>query len=271
MNDIQYRVYLKAYFCRQFELFVADLIKQKKIYIPTYLSIGQEMIPAVFSELYPNAVIFPQHRCHSWFLCYGGKSEILLKQLLGVVDEESNGMQGSASLSIPGKMYGHDGLLGSQIPIAVGYADSSSKHTICVAGDAAVEEDYALGAFGYSATKNVPITFIVEDNDLSILTKKEIRRSWDIVDVANAMDIYSDSIDDSYISLARERILKDKPCLLNIRTERHYWHAGPGQDQKPQTDRLLELETLCNEETIQKAKENWEHSRIQLEKLLARI
>ena len=40
-------------------------------------------------------------------------------------------------------------------------------------GDASAEEDYVLGALGWAATKKLPILFIVEDNNLSILTEKK--------------------------------------------------------------------------------------------------
>ena len=40
-------------------------------------------------------------------------------------------------------------------------------------GDAAAEEDYFLTAIGWAVTKKLPIWFIVEDNNLSILTRKK--------------------------------------------------------------------------------------------------
>lgn len=243
-------IFHKMYLCRKFELMVAELIKGKHIEIPTYLSIGQEHVPAIVSYHFPNSYVFPQHRCHSWYLCYGGNPTTLLKQLLGIQDVESNGMQGSASIAIPGKMFGHSGLLGDQIPIAVGFADAKRQHTICVAGDAAVEEDYALGALGYAGTHKVPILFIVEDNNLSILTEKKVRRSWDIVDVAESLGVDSERIGrdicaELFRSLWSIRHFQslDAPKLLDIPVERHYWHAGAGQDGKPKLDYVASLQS----------------------------
>ena len=45
------------------------------------------------------------------------------------------------------------------------------------------EEDYVLSALGWAATKNLPILFVVEDNNLSILTEKKVRRVWEMDDV----------------------------------------------------------------------------------------
>lgn len=249
---IEKNIEKKTYFNRKFELLVADLIKEKKIKVPTYLSVGQEHIAAVVSEYFPDSHIFPQHRCHSWFLSYGGNPKVALKQLMGVVDQESNGMQGSASLSIKGRMFGHSGLLGDQVPIAVGFADAKREHTICVAGDAAMEEDYALASLGYAATKNCPILFIVEDNNLSILTERHVRRSWNIVSVANgfgltSISMYKDSIANLMYTLSSLKKNWTRPTLVNIDTTRHLWHAGAGQDSVPTYDIVDDL-TLSNEE-----------------------
>ena len=62
--------------------------------------------------------------------------------------------------------------MGNQIPIAVGACFSKKTPTIAIVGDSAAEEDYVLSSIGWAATKNLPILFIVEDNNLSILTEK---------------------------------------------------------------------------------------------------
>jgi hypothetical protein len=50
----------KAVYCRLFEKKVQELLLNKTIQIPTYLSIGQEMIPAVMSEYFSNFKLFGQ-------------------------------------------------------------------------------------------------------------------------------------------------------------------------------------------------------------------
>ena len=101
-------------------------------------------------------------------------------------------------------------------------------------GDASAEEDYVLGAMGWASTKNLPILFIVEDNNLSILTEKKIRRNWEMHDVARAFKMEAHNISDDPQVI--KRYLDDynfkKPLLLNINTIRKYWHAGAGQDEE---------------------------------------
>ena len=72
------------------------------------------------------------------------------------------------------KMFGHDGLMGTQGPIGVGSCFVSKKPTIVFLGDASAEEDYVLASLGWASFKKLPILFIVEDNNLSILTEKKL-------------------------------------------------------------------------------------------------
>ena len=232
-------IFKKLCINRYFELEVAKAHRAGHINIPIYLSIGQDHIPAIISEQCGGWPLFIQHRCHSWCLSWGMPPISIAKELLGRKDGCNKGMGGSASLaSKDHNIFGHSGLLGDQIPIAVGYAQASQQKTICVLGDAAAEEDYALASFGYAATHNVPILFVCEDNDLSILTEKKVRRSWRLVEVAKSLGLNAFAISDSYKAI-EESVQRIKlPGLINISTTRHMWHAGSGQDTCPKHDIL---------------------------------
>jgi len=231
------KIFKKASFCRHFENQVYKNIQDKNIKFPTYLSAGQEYIPAsIYAILEKKGIepnIFIQHRGHSHYLSAGANPIELIDELLGRKTGCSNGMGGSASIQSKDKnIFGHDGLMGSQAPIAVGHCYHTRKPTIVVLGDASAEEDYVLGAMGWASTKNLPILFIVEDNNLSILTEKKIRRNWEMDDVAKAFKMKGHNIDDNPLSIIN--VLEDynfeEPMLLNINTTRKYWHAGAGQD-----------------------------------------
>lgn len=235
MDELQ--VWKKLYLSRQFELRLAKSYKAKQLPPrPIYLSIGQEHVPAVVTTVLDDPYLFPQHRCHSWFLASGGTPDALLKELAGHPSGCSGGMGGSASVhNMAAKLYGHSGLLGDQVPIAAGMALGTNHLTVVVQGDAACEEDYVLATLGFAVTKNLPILFIVEDNGLSILTKTEVRRSWNIVDVAKGfgMKAYESSGVFHLSELLKSISL---PALINVKVERHYWHAGAGQDNEPTHD-----------------------------------
>jgi acetoin:2,6-dichlorophenolindophenol oxidoreductase subunit alpha len=244
----------KAALCRHFEQNVFECAKKKIIKLPVYLSSGQEFIPSTLSEIIQNnlkikPLIFAQHRCHATYLSFGGDITSLIKELLGKKDGCSYGMGGSASIHSPKiNMYGHDGHMGTQVPIGIGACFSSKKPTIIFLGDAAAEEDYVVGALGWASTKNLPILFIVEDNNLSILTKKKIRRNWDMHKLAKSLNLNGFNISDSSDEIIKHKSLFfKKPTLLNINTNRLFWHSGAGKDSDKTFDRYnFEIKKMGN-------------------------
>ena len=236
-----------------FELETAEALQNGIARPPIYLSVGTEHIPPCIFQAFNSAglglkdyYVFPQHRCHSYYLTFGGVPYRLALELCGSVRGCNKGMGGSASVSNTdtANLIGHSGLLGDQIPIAVGCAHASNKPTVVVLGDAAAEEDYALGSLGFAATKKAPILFICEDNDLSILTKKEIRRSWDIVDVAKGFGIEAVSFRDNPLDIYNKVLdfaANPRPILYNIHCQRHRWHAGAGIDNEPEWNTFEDL------------------------------
>ncbi len=234
----------KASFCRSFEEEVFNNLKRKKIKIPVYLSAGQEFIPSSLAEICKlkkiKPLLFGQHRCHSIYLAFGGNPVKLIRELMSKKDGCTWGKGGSASIhSTKINMYGHDGLMGSNGPIGVGACFATNKPTIIFLGDAAAEEDYVLGAMGWASKKKLPVVFIIEDNNLSILTEKKVRRNWEIDDVARSFKMESYNITDSPQNIFKvSKNFFKKPVLVNVNTNRLFWHAGAGQDDPGTFDRL---------------------------------
>jgi len=267
-NNFRINVFEKAAYCRHFEEQVIKNIKSKNIKIPTYVSAGQEFISATIATICESInvrpLLFGQHRCHSIYLSFGGNKIKLIDELLGRKSGCTKGMGGSASIhSKEINMFGHDGLMGSNGPIGVGACFATNKPTIVFLGDAAAEEDYVLGGLGWASTKNIPLLTIVEDNNLSILTEKKVRRNWEMADVAKAFQMKGFKVDDDPLNLLQHS--KDffkKPCLLNVKTNIIYWHAGAGKDSEDTFDRYEHekklLGKLANEidEKIKKEIEN---------------
>ncbi len=245
MNEKIFRLktFEKASYCRHFEEQVIKNLKNKKITIPTYVSAGQEFIAAsmatICEYLKIKPLIFGQHRCHSIYISFGGNIIKLIDELLGRESGCTRGMGGSASIgSKEINMFGHDGLMGSNGPIGVGACFATNKPTIVFLGDAAAEEDYVLGGLGWASTKNIPLITVVEDNNLSILTEKKVRRNWEMADVAKSFKMQGYNIKDDPIEILKNsEVFFKKPCLLNINTNRIYWHAGSGKDADDTFDR----------------------------------
>lgn len=242
-------VFKKMCISRQFELWTKKAYEQKLIRVPIYLSLGQESIAASLAVAFPKPYIFGQHRAHDLYLSYGGNPEALVDELLSKPTGCARGMGGSASIHSPEiGMFGHSGLLGDQIPIAVGFALGTNKKTLAILGDASAEEDYVLGALGYAVHKKLPILFVCCDNNLSVLTEVKVRRNWKIVNVANGFGMEAvDIMDDPWLIMKHVyRLQKKLPALINIHIARHLWHSGTGVDGPPKWDRYkIVRDKLC--------------------------
>lgn len=236
MNNYLKQVFDKISFCRHFENYVYQKIQDKTISIPVYLSAGQESTPCSIAAFLKNKDIEPnifiQHRGHSTYLAFDAPPEKLVDELLGLKSGCSFGMGGSASIqSLEKNIFGHDGLMGSQVPIAVGHCYQTKAPTIVFMGDASAEEDYVGSAIGWASTKNLPILFVVEDNNLSILTEKKVRRNWEMHELAKAYKVEAYDIGDDPGQIADSlKNVFNGPLLLNVRTIRKYWHSGAGID-----------------------------------------
>ena len=217
---------------RYFESNIADAHKEEKIKFPVfYLAMGQEAMPAALSMAYESPSIFAQHRAHGYYLAYGGNEEELVDELLLRPTGCAKGMGGSASIHSPEiKMFGHDGLMGSNIPVGVGYSigksfevpEGEKENVLIVGGDASWEEGYAQGALAMAATHKLPTLCICEDNNYSVMTKIEARRSWEMADVAEAYGMPALNITDNpwLIMYWANDMKENLPGFLNIYTSR---------------------------------------------------
>ena len=242
-KEIKTEIFRKACLSRAFE---EELYKrvEKEVKIPVYMSAGQEYISATLA-VYLEKIgkedrqIFIQHRGHATYLSFGALYEKLILEILGDSNGCSKGMGGSASIQSREKnIFGHEGMMGSHGPIAVGACYGNTKFTLCFAGDAAAEEDYVLAALGWASTKKLPIWFIVEDNNLSILTEKSVRRCGEMADVARSFGISAYDISDNPTELWETFTSSStsSPTLFNVRTNRLFWHAGAGIDSTETPD-----------------------------------
>lgn len=224
---------------RYFELRVIEAYKKGLITCPVYLSIGQESISAAISTVIKDYYILAQHRAHSVYLSFGGNPARLIDELLGLPTGCSGGMGGSPSIQDSSiKMIGHHGLIGENVPLAVGVA--MTDKVVCFFGDGAAEEDYVFGAMGFAVTHKLPILFVCEDNDLSVLTHKDVRRNWEMANITTALGMPSiDTTDDPWlIADYTKELIADLPAFINCRTCRHHWHVGIGVDSPPEWDRF---------------------------------
>ncbi|HAS90449.1 MAG TPA: hypothetical protein DCS48_14300 [Desulfovibrio sp.] len=237
---------------RYFEQGAVDAIKAGEINYQVYLSSGQEAAAASFSLCINKYQVFAQHRAHDIFLTFGAPPEMLRDELRGLPSGCSRGRAGSNCLQYHENgmhMYGHHGLIAENVPLGVGAALGNNKQTLCIFGDGSAEEDYVSPSLGFAATHKLPVLFVCMDNNYSILTKTEVRRSWNMNEVAKSYGLPAvDIADDPWTVLKHTRELSTQlPAFINIRVCRGYWHAGVGIDGTLEWDRFNMVKHELNE------------------------
>lgn len=158
---------------QQFEARIADLFNQGKIYAPVHLSDGNESsLIEIFQAVKKEDYVFCSWRSHYQCLLKGVDPEILESEILA---------GRSIALCFPKLNIYSTAIVGGQIPIATGAAYSIKRnkiesHVWCFVGDMTSETGIAQTSFRYAEKYDLPITFIIEDNGISVLT--ETRKVW---------------------------------------------------------------------------------------------
>lgn len=244
-KDEKLMIYHNICRAREFDLQVIEAVQKGRVIAPVYLSLGQEPLAAAIANEIRNDVIFAGHRAHDLYICLGADVRMLRDELLGLPTGTSGGRAGSSCLKYMKdgiRLMPHHGLIGEQVPQAIGAALASNERIVTIFGDGAAEEDYVLESLGFAATRTLPVLFICVDNDLSILTETSVRRSWEITEVAKAFGIQStfDMADDPWTVLKTIRKWDGRsPMLMNCRVCRERWHSGIGQDGPREWERNL--------------------------------
>jgi TPP-dependent pyruvate/acetoin dehydrogenase alpha subunit len=162
---------LKAY-----ETKMADLFNSGAIRAPVHLSDGNEApLIELFSKVQAEDWVFCSWRSHYQCLLKGVSPDALESAILA---------GRSIALCFPEFNLYSSAIVGGQIPLAVGTAlslklNNKGAHVWCFVGDMTSETGMAQTAIRYSEKHDLPITFIVEDNGISVLT--ETRRVWNSV------------------------------------------------------------------------------------------
>lgn len=157
----------------EFEEEVAELFNSGSIRAPIHLSLGNERILIdLFKEVRGEDWVFSSWRSHYHCLLKGVPPELLLSKI-----KEGK----SISLAFPEFRVFTSAIAGGQLPHAVGVALSlkrrkQSGHVWCFVGDMVSETGMFQTCATYSLNFQLPITFIVEDNGLSVMT--DTRGAW---------------------------------------------------------------------------------------------
>lgn len=188
---------------KNFESEIGDIFNAGSIKAPVHLSDGNE-------EGLIN--VFKNVSSADWVLCsWRSHYQALLKGVPAdqVKSEIISGR--SISLCFPEHRVFSSAIVGGHVSIAVGIALSEKKsesknHVWCFLGDMTSETGVAQTSIRYAETHDLPITFVIEDNGLSVLT--DTRNVW------------------ASSSLRYEEIRS--PKIVSFKYKSKYPHAGAG-------------------------------------------
>jgi TPP-dependent pyruvate/acetoin dehydrogenase alpha subunit len=186
-----------------FETKIADLFNQGAIRAPVHLSDGNESsIIEIFNNVKTEDWVFCSWRSHYQALLKGVPSSRVEAEILA---------GRSISLCFPDFNFYSSAIVGGQVPIAVGAALSLKRnnlpgHVWCFIGDMTSETGIAQTAIRYSEKQDLPITFVVEDNGISVLTQTR--------DVWNSKSLRFEE--------------STSPKILSYKYKSKYPHAGAG-------------------------------------------
>jgi TPP-dependent pyruvate/acetoin dehydrogenase alpha subunit len=156
-----------------FETKIANLFNSKKIKAPIHLYFGNETnIIKIFKKIKKNDWVLCSWRSHYQCLLKGVPEKKLEKSIL-----KGN----SIALAFPEYKILSSAIVGGNLPISTGIAlalkmKKSKNKVFCFIGDMTSETGIAHECIKFSENFNLPIVFIVEDNNLSVCT--ETRRVW---------------------------------------------------------------------------------------------
>jgi len=150
-----------------FEKSVEDLYLQAKIKSPVHFSGGNEsQLIEIFKNVKPSDWVFSTHRSHYHALLKGIPEEIVKEEIL---------QNRSIHLNNRDYKFFTSAIVGGILPIAVGTALGAKlkhldEHVWAFVGDMAAEMGIFHECAKYSARNNLAITFVVEDNGMSVDT-----------------------------------------------------------------------------------------------------
>jgi len=156
-----------------FESEIAELFNSGQIRAPIHLYNGnEEHIIEIFTKIKKDDWVFCSWRSHYQCLLKGVPKEMVRQAIL---DGKS------IALCFPEYKVFSSAIVGGQLPIAVGVAlgikkFGGSQHVWCFLGDMTAETGVAQTSIRYSRNHDLPITFVIEDNSISVLT--DTRSVW---------------------------------------------------------------------------------------------
>jgi len=240
-----YKLMLKI---RRFEEKVGQLYSMGLIGGFCHLYIGQEgVIAGIESFAGSEDCFITGYRCHAHMVSRGEPLLNIFCELLGKKGGSSMAKGGSMHLfKSDKKFFGGHGIVGAQVPLGTGIAFSNKylnkkAVTFCFFGDGAVNQGQVYEAFNMAALWQLPIIYIIENNQYGMGTSVE--RASAMTELFRRGESFGikgyeiDGMDPLAVHLLLKKIYnqvlneKTGPILIEAKTYRYRGHSmsDPGK------------------------------------------
>jgi TPP-dependent pyruvate/acetoin dehydrogenase alpha subunit len=242
---------------RAFESVILELFTSGKVRGTTHTCIGQEAnAVGVISCINKDDFIFSNHRNHGHYLSLTEDVKGLLLEIMGSELGASNGIGGSQH--IHNKNFISNGVQGGIASNAVGVALSMKMKknrgvTICFLGDGTFGEGILYESLNIASLWNIPILFVVENNQYAQSTPVKLNLSGSINKRFEAFNISVEEISSFNIFEIQEKANmlinnvrdKQKPMGLIINTYRFASHSKGDDFRDPaEIEKMKESDPL---------------------------
>lgn len=234
--------YREMLLCRRVEETLNRLYTQGAFGGFCHLYNGQEAISTGVLHAIEKGkdAVISGYRDHVQPICLGLPIREVFAELLGKVTGCSRGKGGSMHLfSRELKYYGGHGIVGGQIPIAVGLAwamKRQKKQNVCICffGDAAINQGQCHEALNLAAIWSLPVLFIIENNRYGMGTDiYRMRPSSNLLDQGLAYQMETHLIDGKSVEIIYPTFQKlvqnvrdnPRPLLIELETYRLKGHS----------------------------------------------
>jgi len=169
------------------EKVIARMFEDKELKVPVHLSGGnEEALEGVFKYIREGDYVFSTHRNHYHYLMHGGDVDKFFKEIKGEPEGLCGGNSGSMHTIDVKRRFYSSAIVSGCCAIAVGVAwalrkkRAGRRRVWCFVGDGSAESGHFLEALLYAEGRDLPITFVIEDNDRSVATPIRARTNTNL-------------------------------------------------------------------------------------------
>jgi len=267
---------------RRFEEKAGQMYGLRKIGGFCHLYNGQEAVAVGFIGAMDRErdKVLTGYRDHGHALAAGMSPDAIMAELFGKVTGSSRGKGGSMHLFDPGKGFlGGNGIVGAQIPVAVGVAFAQKYRktggaTAVFFGDGAIHQGAFHEALNLAKIWKLPAVLICENNQWGMGTNwKRVSAVEDFSLMASAYGVRGERVDGMDVLAVRDAALRalddarnGNPVLIEARTYRYKGHSMSDPQKyrtRDEVDEYRKQDPIYLLEEKMKAADAWDEGRAQ--------